>query len=199
VGRAFTNTQGLLLQALMDNIGFDEAVAMIGVSKQAGSQAIAGLREHGLITKEPERKFRRKLVAARKDGEVRRWASDVGDEWSVTVVPIGRFERHDLMPERAVVLLKNPLWEAPLVCSYRSRLSYEDVERQLKPWANAPGSTSHGPAGWPATVRVVTEMVAHAMGLETLLPAWFLKEDIENGGHTGEDTGRHADAGSVSA
>lgn len=190
VGRAFTNTQGKLLQLMLNGVEHGEAADQIGVSKQAVSQALSGLREHGLLVSTPSLPCRTKMVDPRKDGFVVRWKDQHGAEWSVTTVPIGRYERPDLRPERAVVLLKQPDGEVPMVFSYRLRLSFQDVDRQMRS-AIAEGHVDcnvHGPGGADVTVRVVTEMVAKSMGLESVLPAWFLKEDDDGGdGDEGQD------------
>lgn len=194
MGRAFTNNQGRLLGMLLDGVGFDDAVEQIGFTKQSGTQAIAGLREHGLILDSPTREYRTKMVDPRKDGYVVRWNDDRGDQWVVTTVPIGRYERPDLRPERAVVLLRTPDGEVPMVFSYKARLSFKEVDRQMR-WAIAEGLVDcdvHGPGGPDVTVRVVTEMVAKSMGLEAMLPAWFLKKEDDDDGGQGSDPDRRA-------
>lgn len=94
--------------------------------------------------------------------------------WTVCAMPIPRHERADLRPDRWVCAVTAPWGSFAFIASDRDRLSYDLVNDEMT-MAHAAVSADL-PEDWATTVRIVTESVADAMGVESVLPVEFIRE-----------------------
>ena len=187
-------TQERFLGAILAGTAFTDACREMEMTKANGALLLERLRELGLIVTRPSRMHRRRAIDPGKSGSMIWWDAKQEDQldprapgparWWVFATPIPRFERADLKPDTWAVVVTAPWGQFAFTASDRERLSYMAVAAEM---AHAiPGDDV--PADWKGTVRIVTEMVADAMGVEAILPAEFIQQEVQDdGGDDGED------------
>jgi hypothetical protein len=166
-----TAKQALFLDMLLRGVPFTEACKQLGIFKQHGTILLGHLREHGLVVAEPSVPHQMKLVDPKKDAAAVWWEDPhTGEEWVVTAVPVGRYERADLAPNRHVVLVQaGSRGEFALHFTNRARVRYPLVEQRLE---------REGIEMSDGQIRLLTETIAYAIGVEAVLPAWFTGERV---------------------
>lgn len=204
-------TQKKFLAGLLAGKGFTELTRELEQTKANGALLLEQLKARGLIVSEPSMPNRRRVVTELDKAGAVLWfdypTSDVPGpkrldprytgkgRWSVVAMPIPRHERADLRPDRWMVAVTAPWGSFAFIASDRDRLSYNLVHDVMH---DAYGGALGGvPEDWDATVRVVTESVADAMGVQAVLPVEFIRQEAEDDGGNTEPGGGAEDAGAT--
>lgn len=209
-------TQEKFLAGLLAGKGFNDLIRELGMTRANGALLLEKLRDRGLIVHQPSMPNRRRVVSELDKAGAVLWfdypLKDVPDakrldprytgpgRWAVVAMPIPRHERADLRPDRWMVAVTGPapFGEFAFIASDRDRLSYNLVDREL--WRAYGAAGRKVPAGWSTTVRIVTESVADAMGVQVVLPVEFIRDqeaEDDGGNDTGaEDAGAGGGSGS---
>jgi hypothetical protein len=157
--------QGELLDLLMNGFNTTQATAQLGISKQAVSYRLQGLRALGVVTTEPpdDWTFKRGVGFVSPDGGV-----------EIVVVPVPRLDRDDVKPNRRVAWVKAGYEEVLVVVpseGWRFRFS------QLAQAVLEQGATEL--AEDSELMACVTRAIGALAGLEAVLPAWTAKTEKE--------------------
>ena len=182
--KRFTALHARFLEQLLRGVPFRDACAALEMSKQHGSNVLDHLRRAGVLLAHPIPPYESKSVDPKKDATTVWWTDrETGAVCTVTAVPVGRYERADLRPVHQLVLVRMPEGEFGAAFSDRLRLSYFMVAAELK---------RHGLEPKLSVPRrgELTEMIGEAMGVEVVLPAYFMTEGTTDGTASSEDGGR---------
>lgn len=197
-GPKLKDSQARFLEGMLASTGFTELCRQLGMTKANGALLLGKLHKRGLIVSVPSIPNRRRVVADLDvAGAVVWWdhpQSVVPEDkrldprysgpgrWSVVALPVPRHERADLKTDRWVVAVTAPQSEFAFIASDRERLSYRKVWDEMHRAYHAEFPALEDFAG---TVRIVTEMVADAVGVQAVLPTQFIQAEEETSG--GED------------
>lgn len=206
MAKELTETQEHFLLGTLGGVGFEKVCANLGMTNANGGLILSALRQRGLVVGEPAHKHRRRQIAG-NTGAVVWWTfgdpdnldprKPVPGRWFVYTTPVPRFERADLKPDTVLAMIAAPWGRVSMLLSNRERLSYVKVEAGIRTLTEPDLATwrehNLGSVDWSDTVRVVTEMLADAIGVEAVLPVAFIQDEEENGG--GDDSDSEADAG----
>lgn len=193
------DSQERFLEGMLASTSFTELCRQLNMTKANGALLIRKLWKRGLIVGAPSMPSRRRVVSELDTaGAVVWWDHPISEvpedkrlnprytgpgRWSVVALPIPRHERADLKSDRWMVAVTAPWGEFVFIASDRERLSFRKVWDEM---IHAYDTDRAGvPEDWSTTVRIVTEMVADAMGVQAVLPAQFIRAEEEVDG--GED------------